>query len=254
MTETNYRLSSLRYLGHSTTILTLTAKSQEDKNFNVIIDPWLAENPSCPPDWHSPVIEAVVLTHGHSDHTASAPALMKSCDATLFATYELATLLATKEGVPPANIQFMNKGGSVSLGQTGAKLTLTQAFHSSSFDASDGITYYAGEAAGALISTTSGECVYHAGDTCFFGDMEDIGRNNNIAAALLPIGDRFTMGPKDAARAAELLGAKKIIPIHYATFAPLSGTAEEFNRELRAISEKLASALVVLKPGELVEL
>ncbi|MDD2942513.1 MAG: metal-dependent hydrolase [bacterium] len=250
MSETNYRLSSLRYLGHSTTILTLSANGNKDENFNIIIDPWLAGNPSCPPQWHSPKIEAVVLTHGHSDHTASAPALMKNCDATLFATFELATLLCQKEGVPAANLQFMNKGGSVPICHTGAKLTLTQAFHSSSFDASDGITYYAGEAAGALITTANEESVYHAGDTCFFDDMEDIGRNNNIAVALLPIGDRFTMGPKDAARAAALLGAKKIIPIHYATFGLLSGTADAFYRELRAIAEKLADSLVVLKPGE----
>jgi L-ascorbate metabolism protein UlaG (beta-lactamase superfamily) len=119
----------------------------------------------------------------------------------------------------------MNKGGSVVVGSI--TVTLTDAFHSSSYDGKHG-TVYAGEACGVVVSG-HGRTVYHAGDTSLFSDMKLIGSRYKPDLALLPIGDRFTMGPQEAAHAAELVGARMTAPIHYKTFDLLTGTYEEFS-------------------------
>lgn len=235
---------NIQYFGHSAVCIT------SDSGKKIWIDPWLDGNPSCPKALSNPTAaDIIVLTHGHSDHVGSALALAKRSGAKVVATWELANLLV-KDGLEASQIEFMNKGGNVQVdcGGTNIGVSLTQAFHSSSYDASDGKTYYAGEACGAVVHLETGECIYHAGDTALFSDMQLIAKRFAPKIALLPIGDRFTMGPEDAAEAARLIKPQIAIPIHWGTFDLLSGRPEAF---LAAVSKCAPDVKVkVLRPGE----
>jgi len=233
--------ANITYCGHSTVLIT------SEKGKKIIIDPWLDGNPRCPDALRDPGhIDYIVLTHGHSDHASSAASLAKKHQAKVFAIYELAMLMG-KEGVAATQLEGMNKGGGLYMpGSDVIRVTLTNAFHSSSFDASDGNTYYAGEACGVVITLESGRNIYHAGDTSFFSDLSLIGQEFKPDIAFIPIGDRFTMGPRDAARAVEVIKPRVVIPVHYATFPLLSGTVESFRNELVNID----CELLPLEPGE----
>lgn len=123
---------------------------------------------------------------------------------------------------------------------------MTHAFHSSSI-IDDGKVIYAGEAAGYIVRLPDGFSVYHAGDTAVFGDMKLIGELYKPDVACLPIGDLFTMGPRETAHAIRLLGVKHVVPMHYATAAYLTGTPEE----LRALTSDISSLEIhALEPGE----
>ncbi len=232
--------ASILFCGHSAVIITTESGKR------IALDPWLDGNPSCPAALHDPgKLDFIGLSHGHSDHASSVPSIGKNSQAVLFATFELVTRLV-KDGYPGDRIQPMNKGGTIALGG-GLSVSLTHAFHSSSYDAADGNTYYTGEACGIVVKLESGRTVYFAGDTALFSDMALIGKKFKPAVALLPIGDRFTMGPEDAAEAAALIKADAVVPIHHSTFGLLSGTPEQFGEELR--KRQVASKLVVLEPG-----
>ncbi|MBX7136675.1 MAG: metal-dependent hydrolase [Oligoflexia bacterium] len=224
----------LTFAGHSACFL-------EIQNSVIAIDPWLQENPSCPANLKMPPrIDLIVLTHGHADHASEAAALAKRLGSSIAATWELAMLMMA-EGVPQSQVIPMNKGGTVSVNDV--QLTLTHAFHSSSYDTPQG-PRYAGEPCGVVLRS-AGLSVYHAGDTALFGDMRLIGELYQPQLALLPIGDRFTMGPAEAALAAKLVGCKIAIPIHFNTFELLTGTAEEFKKFCAAQGVQA----VVLEPG-----
>ncbi|MCB0334288.1 MAG: metal-dependent hydrolase [Bdellovibrionales bacterium] len=228
-------IESITFAGHSAVFLNAGDSV-------IAIDPWLEGNPSCPNELKSPKrIDLIVLTHGHADHASEAVHLAKQYGSKIAATYELAVLMQ-QEGVAPEQTFPMNKGGTISW--NGFTVTLTNAFHSSSYDTAKG-TVYAGEACGVIIGDGSRH-IYHAGDTCLFEDMALIQKRYQPEIALLPIGDRFTMGPEEAAQAAKLIGCKLAIPIHYKTFDLLTGTAEEFSKACGALSiETLA-----LEPGQ----
>ena len=229
------------FCGHSAIIITT------EKGKRIAIDPWLDGNPSCPPGLYDPgPIDYIVLSHGHSDHTGSALTLALKTKAVVFATFELGTLLI-KDGLPADQYRPMNKGGSVKATDE-LTISLTQAFHSSSYDSVDGKTYYAGEPCGVVVRLESGKTIYHAGDTSLFSDMTLIAKKFKPSVALLPIGDCFTMDPEDAADAAAMIGADFVIPLHYATFGLLTGTAEQFQEQLAAKAVK--SKCVVLDPGQ----
>jgi len=212
----------------------------------VAIDPWLEGNPVCPENLKNPTeLDLIILTHGHADHAGDVVRLAKACGSSVAATYELAMILGS-QGVPEEKLIPMNKGGSV--GWNGLKVSLTNAFHSSSYDTPNG-TLYAGEACGVVLGDGTRN-IYHAGDTCFFSDIKIIGEFFKPEIAILPIGDRFTMGPADAALAARALNCKRVIPVHYKTFPMLTGTAEEFKAELSSFDIEV----VVLEPGESLDL
>ncbi len=137
----------------------------------------------------------------------------------------------------------MGKGGSQKIGDF--EITMTHAFHSNSIE-ENGVRHYGGEPAGYVIRTPGGFTVYHAGDTALFGDMKLIGELYKPDVAMLPIGDRYTMGPKEAAYAIRLLGVKHVIPMHYATFSFLTGTVEALAAETKMIKRLKIHAL---KPG-----
>ncbi|MEL7473618.1 MAG: metal-dependent hydrolase, partial [Planctomycetota bacterium] len=160
----------------------------------------------------------LVLTHGHADHLGDALPIAMRTGAPLFAAFEICNYFNEK-GHP--HTEPMNPGGQVSTDF--GFVALTQALHSSSYEGR-----YMGMPCGAVIEI-DGVTLYHAGDTALFGDMRLIGELYQPDVAILPIGDRFTMGPEHATKAAELVGAKVAIPCHYNTWPPIEIDVSRFN-------------------------
>lgn len=204
----------------------------------IYVDPWLS-NPKCPEGEQEPErVDLIALTHGHDDHVGETVELAKRHSPHVVCIVELARWL---DGQGVENLHPMNKGGTVDV--DGIRVTLTDAHHSSSTE--DGT--YSGEPAGVVIEV-DGTRVYHAGDTCVFGDMQLIGRIYSPDVAVLPIGGHYTMDPREAADALELLGVSRCIPCHYGTFPLLAGTPDE----LRALATGVE--IIAPEPGETVSL
>ncbi len=205
----------------------------------IYVDPWL-ENPKCPDSEREPErVDVIAITHGHSDHVGSVVDLAKRFSPEIVAMIELKSWVG-EQGAEVGEMPGPNKGGTVAV--DGIEFTLTNAFHSSSSD--DGT--YLGEAAGIVIRFENGTSVYFAGDTCVFGDMQLIGRLYEPDVAVLPIGGHFTMDPRQAALALELLGTKKCIPCHYGTFPLLAGTPDELRTQAKDVE------VLAVEPGETV--
>jgi L-ascorbate metabolism protein UlaG (beta-lactamase superfamily) len=207
------------------------------------VDPWLNGNPSCPAGETTPErVDLIALTHGHGDHVGDTVALHQTFGCPVVALVELRGWL-TGRGVEPNPAHGLNKGGTVTVGDVA--ITLTDANHSSSSEDGE----YLGEPAGLVLTIEGGPTVYFAGDTNVFGDMSLIARIYKPDVAVIPIGDHYTMGPREAAVALELLGAGRCVPCHYGTFPLLSGTPDELRRLAPSEVEVLSPA-----PGETVEL
>ncbi len=228
---------SLTWLGHA------AFRFESPGGKRVYVDPWL-DNPKCPDGEKEPErVDLIALTHGHDDHVGNTLELAEKFNCPVVALVELRGWLSTK-GLSEEMSHAPNKGGTAEV--DGIKVTLTNAHHSSSaFE--DGRFVYLGEPAGLVIEVENGTKLYFAGDTCVFGDMQLIGRIYEPDVAILPIGDHFTMGPREAAVALELLGVGRCVPSHYGTFPLLHGTPDEL-RELAKGVEVLSP-----EPGETVE-
>src|SRR5690606_7972490 len=187
----------------------------------ILIDPFISGNSLTDLTASEEKPDVILLTHAHNDHVGDTIELALRNNSQVVAPVELANYLAG-QGVETVG---MNLGGSKEFEFGTVKYT--KAFHSSSYTTEDGDVIYGGMPAGILFKA-EGKTIYHAGDTELFGDMELIGKRNDIDVAFLPIGDFFTMGPEDAAYAAELLGAKIVVPIHYDTFPPIKQDPEDF--------------------------
>jgi L-ascorbate metabolism protein UlaG (beta-lactamase superfamily) len=205
---------TLTWLGHASFRLDTPGGKR------IYVDPWLS-NPKCPESEKTiERIDILALTHGHGDHAGEAVAICKEHAPQVVAFVELQGWLQ-RQGVEGLDIPGINKGGTRTI--DGIAFTCVDARHSSSAD--DGT--YLGEAAGLVIKLEDGFTLYFAGDTCAFGDMQLIARLHEPDVSILPIGDHFTMGPREAAVALELLGAKRCVPCHYGTFPLLHGTPDE---------------------------
>lgn len=232
---------SITWLGHSTFILRTPGGKR------IILDPWVDTNPSCPPDARKVGhVDLVLVTHGHSDHTADVVTIARATGAQVVAPYELSVYFQQK-GLK--NVVGMNPGGTLRPFGNGSPhalaVTMVPAVHSSSYEV-DGKMAYAGVATGYVLTFEDGLVAYYAGDTSIFSDMKLIGELYRPTMAFLPIGDLFTMGPEQAAAAAGLLGVTQVVPMHYGTFPLLTGTPERL-REL--LAGNLVNVLE-LKPGE----
>jgi len=223
------------WLGHAAFLIETPAGKK------VIIDPWVTGNPVTPADKKSfDRIDVMLCTHGHGDHIGDAAELAKKHNPTVVGIYELCGWLQ-KQGAK--QIAPMNKGGSQQVGDI--KVSMVNAFHSGGIE-DGGSVVYGGEPCGYVIEFENGIKIYHAGDTCLFGDMAIIHDLYQPDLAMLPIGDRFTMGPRQAAYACRLLKPEAVIPMHFGTFPMLTGTSEEFGREIKDLSVEL----ITMKPGE----
>ncbi|MCL6559911.1 MAG: metal-dependent hydrolase, partial [Firmicutes bacterium] len=181
--------------------------------------------------------DLILVSHGHGDHLGDTVEIAKRSGATVVSVFELATYCACKG----AKAHGMHIGGSHTF--DGVKVKLTPAWHGSGFG--EGPMEYLGTPCGFVISM-DGKNIYHAGDTGLFGDMELIGRLNQIDLALLPIGDNFTMGPEDALEAVNMLKPKLVIPMHYNTWPLIQQDPEKFKSAVEAAT---GSKVSVIKPG-----
>jgi L-ascorbate metabolism protein UlaG (beta-lactamase superfamily) len=206
----------ITWLGHATVLV------QTAKGTNILIDPFIAHNPKYPQNFHLPAkIHYILLTHGHGDHISDAVPVARKHGSTVVAVYELADFIAGK-GIQETI--GMNLGGTVELDDVAA--TMVDAKHSSGAQDEKGV-HYVGVAGGFVLEVAGGPVLYHAGDTCVFGDMQLIRDLYKPQVAMLPIGGHYTMGPKEAALACRLLAPKVVLPIHWGTFPPLKGTPDE---------------------------
>ena len=209
----------ITWLGHATVLV------QTPKGTNILIDPFIANNPKYPKSFELPSkIHYILLTHGHSDHISDAAPIAKKHGATVVAVYELASYIGGKSVQDTIGI---GHGGTVQLDDVAA--TLVDARHSSGAEDEKGV-HYVGIAGGFVLEVAAGPVLYHAGDTCVFGDMQLIRELHKPEVAMLPIGGHYTMGPKEAALACRLLAPKVVLPIHWGTFPPLKGTPDELGK------------------------
>ena len=230
----------ITWLGHS------TFKVISPEGTVILIDPWVQGNPACPEAARQfERLDIMLLTHGHFDHIGDAVELGKRYSPVVVGIYELGHWL---EGKGVGNIRPMNKGGSQQVKDL--RVTMVHADHSCGI-LDGGKIIYGGEAVGYVLEFSNGYRIYHAGDTNLFGDMKLINQLYSPHLAMLPIGDLFTMSPREAAYACAFVGAKTIIPMHFGTFPPLTGTPQKLRELTRHLPEL---EIISLKPGDSVDI
>jgi len=243
--------AEVQFLGQATLKIT-TANEQ-----TIMVDPFVRKNPVTPGKYgkisaHEEV-DLILLTHGHFDHIADAPALAERTGADVALNADMGNTFRSEGIIPGEQLIRFNKGGTVQPLE-GVSVTMVPAEHSSNvmYGAGDGAkkhNFPGGEPAGYIIDLPDGTTLYHAGDTGPFAEMRWIAAQHDPDVAFLPVGDRFTMGPGNAAAAVtELLGTDTVVPIHHSAFEMLTGTPEAFEKALA--DRGYDGEVVVMEPGE----
>jgi L-ascorbate metabolism protein UlaG (beta-lactamase superfamily) len=218
----------IRFLGHACFELT-------DGDTNVLIDPFLSGNPKAAAQADELNPTHILLTHGHADHIGDTVDIAKRTGAQVIAIVELANEIG-ESGVE--NVADPNIGGTVDFGAGWVRLT--PAWHTAVSPNGTAHT------PAGLVIGLGGKVVYHLGDTALFSDLALPGRRDDIDVALMCIGGHYTMDRHDGVAAAELVGAKQVIPCHYDTFPPIETDAQAFKSEVESAT---SSEVVVLDPG-----
>jgi len=216
----------ITWLGHATVQFRLESGEV------ILMDPWIDGNPVYPKAHQFDRLDAILISHAHFDHIHDAVPLAKKFKPKVVAIYETCVWLTSK-GVETCS--GMNKGGTqdvLLLKGASLKATMTHAIHSCGIQDGDQIVY-GGEAAGYVLHLPDKRAIYFAGDTAVFSDMQLIEKLYKPELAFLPIGDFYTMGPREAALACRLLKAKKVVPMHFGTFPALTGSPEELSNLLK---------------------
>jgi len=225
----------IQWLGHSAFYLVT------DNNLQILIDPFISENPACPVDVEDLKADIICVTHGHNDHFGDTEEIAERTKALIICNHEHSVYLQEQD----LDTLGMNIGGT-SLAQ-GIRVTMVNANHSSDMDFLQGIGP-GGSSCGYILQLENGRRIYHSGDTGLFGDMRKVIRDvYQPHIALLPIGDRYTMGLKEASIAAEWIEPEILIPMHYNTFPVIEQDPQKF-KDL--VESSIRTEVVVLKPGE----
>jgi L-ascorbate metabolism protein UlaG (beta-lactamase superfamily) len=224
------------WLGHA------TFRVVTPKGTTIYIDPWVMQNPMTPEtEKDVKKCDVMLCTHGHGDHIGDAVAIAKRHNPKVVGIYELC-LWMQKKGAQ--QVAPMNKGGTQQVEDF--KVTMVNAVHSCGIQDDDGSIIYGGEACGYVIEFENGVRLYHAGDTAVFSDMALIRDLYAPEIACLPIGDHFTMSPKEASYACSLLRPKVVIPMHFGTLPMLTGKPSD----LRSLVADMGIDVLDVKPGQ----
>jgi L-ascorbate metabolism protein UlaG (beta-lactamase superfamily) len=197
----------------------------------VLIDPWFGNPCSTRSAGSVDACDLLLVTHGHDDHLGEAVQIARATRPVWPAIHEMS--LWAMRALPGGEdaVIGMNKGGTVEA--AGIRITMVHADHSAGeWGSTQDAPIYFGEPAGFVLELEDGYRIYHAGDTNLFGDMRLIGELYRPDLAILPIGGHFTMGPREAAYAVELLGVRDVMPVHYGTYPILAGTPGQWRDEL----------------------
>jgi L-ascorbate metabolism protein UlaG (beta-lactamase superfamily) len=222
----------LTWLGHA------TFRMETPGGKTILVDPWVMGNPMCPqPDKNVKHVDIMLCTHGHFDHIGDAVEIARKHNPIVVAIPELGHWLGRKGA---KQVSGMNKGGTQQVADI--KVTMVHADHSCGITDGDEIAY-GGEACGYVIEFSNGVKIYHAGDTNVFGDMAIIHDLYAPDIAMLPIGDHYTMSPREAAYACKLLKPKTVVPMHFGTFPVLTGRPGDLQKLVPGVQ------IAEMKPG-----
>jgi L-ascorbate metabolism protein UlaG (beta-lactamase superfamily) len=235
------RDTTITWLGHGTFHITTPGGRR------LLIDPWIHENPAWPPEWTPRIrhegLDAIFMTHGHFDHLPDLFAMVQETPATIACIFDMAGWLVSK-GIPEDRILGFNKGGTIEV--AGIRATMTTAHHSSTYN-DDGTLINLGDPAGYVLRMENGFTIYHTGDTAVTYDMQIIGDLYHPELTILPIGDWYTMDPRQAAYALKLIRSPYAIPEHYGTFPILTGTPAQLRAHLQEFDVQVE--VIELEPG-----